>query len=187
MGDIVSLRNERTKPSPITEQQPYVPIECISSKSIFLAESKSGIEAQSSLIKFHRGDILFGAMRPYFHKVCLAPFDGTTRTTAFVLASRKAGQTNYCLFQLFADTTIEFATNHSEGSTIPYAKWNESLEKMSVVIPPDALIEHFSSIVEPFIARGIANMEQARKLSESRDLLLPRLMSGQLKPVEADT
>jgi type I restriction enzyme S subunit len=186
LGDLVGLRNERTKPSPITEQRPYVPIECISSKSIFLAESKSGIEAQSSLITFHRGDIVFGAMRPYFHKVCLAPFDGTTRTTAFVLAPRKAGQTNYCLFQLFANETIEFATNHSEGSTIPYAKWNGSLDKMPIVIPPDTLVEHYSSLVDSFITRGIENMKQERVLSEARDLLLPRLMSGMLSAEHED-
>jgi type I restriction enzyme S subunit len=186
LGDIVVQRNERTKPSPATEQQPYVPIECISSKSVFLAESKSGIEAQSSLIKFYRDDILFGAMRPYFHKVCLAPYDGTTRTTAFVLVARKAGQTSYCLFQLFADTTIDFATNHSEGSTIPYAKWNDSLETMPIVIPPDALIEHFSTIVKPFIAWGIENIQQARVLCETRDLLLPRLMSEMLPALHED-
>jgi type I restriction enzyme, S subunit len=88
LGDVLAQRVERCVPSPETEARPYVPIDCISSKSLSLTESKPGKEAQSSLTKFYKGDLLFGAMRPYFHKVCIAPFDGTTRTTAFVLFPR---------------------------------------------------------------------------------------------------
>lgn len=41
--------------------------------------------ANSSLIKFDKDDILLGAMRVYFHRVCLAYEDGISRNTNFVL------------------------------------------------------------------------------------------------------
>jgi len=85
------------------------------------------------------------------------------------------------LFQMFDDATIAFATNHSEGSTIPYAKWGGSLENMSIVLPPSAVAAAFGEIVEGLMQRGIQNTKQAQSLSELRDVLLPRLMSGNLR------
>lgn len=183
LGDVLSQRVERVKPSSETTEIPYVPIECISSKSIFLQEHKSGEEAQSSLVSFKQRDILFGAMRPYFHKVCIAPFDGTTRTTAFVLNANTSYQ-SFGLFAVFDTSTIEYATTHSEGSTIPYAKWTNSLEKKPLIIPPQNIGEIFDSLVSPLIMRGIENCIHTKNLAELRDTMLPRLMSGRLKVTE---
>ena len=184
LGDLVAQRVNRVIPSPEVRSLPYVPIECITAKSIFLSQSLPGSEANSSLTKFEKGDILFGAMRPYFHKVCLAPFDGITRTTAFVLFSKKKEDQIFSLFSLFQEETIEFATNHSEGSTIPYAKWTDSLEKKEIVIPSSILRNTFQLTVSYLIEKGLVNIKEFRSLSEIRDDLLPKLLSGEMGSME---
>ena len=185
--DILALRNERTKPSEETKSLPYVPIESITAKVPFLEEQKSGDEANSSLILFRKGDILFGAMRPYFHKVCIAPFDGVTRTTVFTLRSVNPQASGFALFLAFQESSIDYATKHSEGSTIPYAKWKNSLENMPIVLPPESLQVAFSEVVSPFVDRANGNIEEAQTLASLRDTLLPRLISGQLRlPVAQD-
>ncbi|PTD95831.1 restriction endonuclease subunit S [Pseudothauera lacus] len=181
LGDVLALRNERTKPSDETRALPYVPIESISAKMPFLQEYKSGEEANSSLILFRRGDILFGAMRPYFHKVCIAPFDGVTRTTVFTLKSNNLNASGFALFLAFQEATIEYATQHSEGSTIPYAKWGKSLEYMPIILPPESVQIAFSEVVTSFVERANENIEHAQTLATLRDTLLPRLISGQLR------
>lgn len=181
LGEILSLRNERTQPSEVTKKLPYVPIESIGSKSPFLSGYKLGDEANSSLTLFKRGDILFGAMRPYFHKVCIAPFDGVTRTTVFTLFSKNKKASEFALFLAYQESTIEYATQHSEGSTIPYAKWKNSLERMPISLPPAAVQEKFSEMVSSLISRADANNQQAHTLTKLRDTLLPRLISGQLQ------
>ena len=123
LGDVLLLRNERIKPSSETKRIPYVPIECIGTKEPLLSKSKSGEEANSSLILFKEGDILFGAMRPYFHKVCIAPFNGVTRSTVFTLTAKDSESLYFSFFQAYQESTAEYATLHCEGSTIPYAKW----------------------------------------------------------------
>jgi type I restriction enzyme S subunit len=187
LGDILDLRNERTKPSQKTQELPYVPIDCISAKVPFLEQYKSGESANSSLVFFHKGDILFGAMRPYFHKVCIAPFDGTTRTTVFTLKSKNQEATGFALFQLFQNETVQFATNHAEGSTIPYAKWYKSLETMPITIPPESLQKIFSEIAMNFVEGANLNIEKINSLANLRDTLLPRLISGQLRIADAET
>ncbi|AOJ08259.1 hypothetical protein WS71_12320 [Burkholderia mayonis] len=186
LGDVLSLRVERTKPNAETRSLPYVPIESIGTRNPFLEEFKSGEFANSSLTLFRRGDILFGAMRPYFHKVCVAPFDGVTRTTVFVLSPVKDDVQAFSLFRAFEQSTVDFATQHSEGSTIPYAKWRGSFELMPIVVPPEPVQRAFNDVVSSHIQLANSNIKQILVLKELRDTLLPRLISGQLRLPEAE-
>jgi len=181
LGDLIGQRIERISPNPETRNFPYVPIECITSKSIFLRQLLPGSEANSSLSKFYKGDILFGAMRPYFHKVCLAPFDGITRTTAFILFPKEKEDQSFSLYSLFQEETIEFATNHSEGSTIPYAKWTGSLKSKEIVIPPKTLRSMFQKTVSSFIEKGMSQIKETISLSQIKEVLLPKLLSGEIR------
>lgn len=186
LGDVICQRVERCAPSAETAARPYVPIDCISPKSLFLNESKPGEEAQSSLTKFYKGDLLFGAMRPYFHKVCIAPFDGTTRTTAFVLYPRQPDDFGFAAMLLHHPDTIDFATRHSTGSTIPYAVWTGSLEDMLVVVPPPEVRKAFNSVVQPFLDRIPEPYFENRMLTALRDSLLPRLISGEIRVTKGE-
>ncbi len=186
LGDVLKLRNERVQPSTETATLPYVPIESISARVPFLEEFKSGEHANSSLTMFRKGDVLFGAMRPYFHKVCSAPFDGVTRTTVFTLMPVTLNASAFALFQAFQDSTVDFATQHSEGSTIPYAKWKNSFERMPLVVPTVSVQVAFSDVVSSFVDRANSNVLQAQTLATLRDTLLPRLISGQLRLPEAE-
>ncbi|MGE4159662.1 MAG: restriction endonuclease subunit S [Planctomycetota bacterium] len=180
LGDILTQRVERCVVSSETAVRPYVPIDCISSKSLCLTESKSGEEAQSSLAKFYKGDLLFGAMRPYFHKVCIAPFDGTTRTTAFVLFPKAKEDFAFATLLLHHPDTIDYATRHSTGSTIPYAVWNSSMEEMPLIIPSSEIRCAYDRSVRPLLDRIPEPYFQNRALASMRDMLLPRLISGEL-------
>jgi len=125
--------------------------------------------------------ILFGAMRPYFHKVCIAPFNGVTRTTVFTLRAKVQKTSGFALFLACQDATIDYATQHSDGSTIPYAKWKDSLELMPIIFPPQSVQIAFSEVVSSFVARANLNMAKVQILSTLRDTILPRLISGQLR------
>ena len=181
LGDVLVQIVDRCVPSDETRSRPYVPIECIAARSLLLAESKPGEEAQSSLTKFRKGDLLFGAMRPYFHKVAIAPFDGTTRTTAFVLRPREPKDFGYVALLLHDPKTIEYATNHSTGSTIPYAVWQGSLEAMPTVLPPRRLRVAFDEFVRAFLDRIPPIFFENCTLADLRDALLPKLISGELR------
>lgn len=181
LGDVLLLRNERIKPSSETKRIPYVPIECIGTKEPLLSESKSGEEANSSLILFKEGDILFGAMRPYFHKVCIAPFNGITRSTVFTLTAKDSGSLYFSFFQAYQESTVEYATLHCEGSTIPYAKWKGSLDRKPIVLPTKEVQHLFHQRVRPFIEWGNSSNEQSQSLLKLRDTLLPKLISGELR------
>ena len=179
-GDIVENVKETVKSGKHLSHLPYVPIDCIPRRSISLVEQKPSSEAKSSLIAFEQNDILFGAMRSYFHKVILAPFDGITRQTCFVLRSKNPNNYPFDLFTAFQDSTVQYSSNHSTGSTIPYATWDHVLAAMPIFRPPNLLIKRFSEIVVPMLDSIHAMLKKNANLRKTRDLLLPKLISGKI-------
>ena len=186
LGDILENIKEKVKPGKHLEPLPYVPIDCIPRRSIALIEHKPSSEAKSSLVTFKRNDILFGAMRSYFHKVIFAPFDGITRQTCFVLRSKTPDNYPFDLLTMFQDSTVEYSSNYSTGSTIPYATWDGALAQMSIVRPPDPLIEKFSVAAAPMLDSIQVLTMKNTNLRQTRDLLLPKLISGGINICEFD-
>ena len=66
---------------------------------------------------------------------------------------------------------------------MPRANWSV-LEKYQVVIPTGKLAEKFSEVYADVIAEQQVLIFQIQNLRRTRDLLLPRLLSGQVE-VEA--
>lgn len=186
LSDIVDLKKEATKPGPHLSSRRYLPIECIGRRTLWIGGSLDYSRAQSSLQLFEENDIVFGAMRPYFHKVTVAPFNGITRSTCFVLRPNKSKYLGYAAFLLFHDNTIAYAAAHSKGSTIPYASWNGALADMPVLVPPVALMEKFSVLVKPAIRLVQTMFFTQSTLRAARDFLLPKLISGEIDLVAAE-
>jgi len=89
----------------------YTPIDCLSRKSLAYYSSKDISLAVSSLKGYKPKDILFGAMRVYFHKVCIAQEKGLTRSTCIVLNSIDASYWSYLTLLMFSDETISWAVH----------------------------------------------------------------------------
>jgi type I restriction enzyme S subunit len=180
LGDLITYNRKATKPGSHLDDRKYVPIDCLPSKSLALLEAKPIEEAQSSLQLFEKGDILFGAMRPYFHKVALAPFSGVTRTTCFVFKPVVPHWHAFATMTAFEENTVAYANAHSQGATIPYAVWDGSLAEMPLLLPPDALLRRFESFVAPMLLHIAQSFFALNNLRRTRDLLLPRLLSGEV-------
>jgi type I restriction enzyme S subunit len=179
LGELVELRTDRVDATPAKDHLRYIALENMPSKSIDLSGFQLGSAVNSSIIAFRKGDTLFGSMRPYFHKVGLAFFDGITRTTTFVLRPRKDSFRHFALLQFFSDDVVAHATTASVGTTIPYVKW-ESLDSYRIPIPSDSLLAAFDKTISPLVKRIAAHGEESRTLATLRDTLLPKLLSGEL-------
>lgn len=180
LGDLITYKRHATKSGMHLEGRRYVPIDCLPSKSLALLEARPIEEAQSSLQLFEKGDILFGAMRPYFHKVVVAPFFGVTRTTCFVFKPVRPESHAFATMTAFDDATVAYANTHSQGATIPYAVWDGSLSEMPLVFPSTEVLQQFEAIVAPMLSLLAQSFFALSNLRRTRDLLLPRLLSAQI-------
>jgi type I restriction enzyme S subunit len=73
-----------------------------------------------------------------------------------------------------------------EGSTGQTELSRTRLGKIDVVVPTLTLQQKFDSIVDPMIAQEALNDRQSATLTEMRDSLLPRLISGEIRLLKPD-
>ena len=185
LGDLLNNVKSSLKPNDNLKSRKYVPIDKLSMQKIGIEDFLEYAEAKSSLIAFEKNDILVGAMRVYFHRVNLSPFAGITRTTTFVLRPKIKKHLGYTLFLLNQDSTINYASSHSKGSTMPYAVWGGSLDEMKIPIPSEEVMIKFNDLIYPYLKKIRDSIFEQKDLSKIRDFLLPKLMSGKIRvPVE---
>lgn len=157
-----------------------MPIDVIPMHSFAIKEVKSFSEAQSSLIKFLKDDILIGAMRVYFHRVVIAPFDGITRNTCFTLSVKEKEYLSFALICCNLKNTIKFAEKTSKGTTMPYATWENGLSEMDLLIPPIEIAKKFNISALPLIRKIQNSYFENKRLNNLKNYLLPKLMNGEI-------
>ncbi len=185
LGDVAETSRKQIKPEQLSAETLYVGLEHIPRKQLGLDSWGTAGELASAKSAFERNDILFGKLRPYFHKVVIAPFEGVCSTDILVCKAKQTAYHHYVAMHLFSDELIAYADRLSNGAKMPRINWKD-LAAYEVTIPPSEVAEQFYILIEPMIARMLANVEQAQTLANLRDTLLPRLISGQLRLSDAE-
>ena len=180
LRDILNLHTDTISKKQIKKTDLYTPIDCLPKKKMCFYNEALIEEAQSSLIKYRKRDILLGAMRVYFHRVCIAPSDGITRTTTFVLRPKHDKNLGFSYQTINRNDSIDYATKNSIGTQQPYAVWENNLEDFYFAMPPLELMIKYSERVENSIKLIIKNTKEIKELTSLRDFILPLLMNGQV-------
>ena len=184
LGDISSNPRDQAKPGKIDPDTPYFGLEHMPRKSIALGDHGTADGLGSGKFWFEESDILFGKLRPYFHKVGLAPFKGICSTDILVLRPAKTVFHALLLTHASSDAIIGYATRLSNGAKMPRSSWKD-IAGYPICIPPDFAAQVFNEAVEPMFERIKANVRAASALAQLRDTLLPRLISGKLRLLDA--
>lgn len=111
LADCLKLKTERVNSKDIKDTDNYTPIEVIPRKQMSLHETVALENAMSGICRYSRRNILLSNRRVYFHKVCIAPFDGLTRDTVLVLEPYNSGNLGYLYETVFADEFILLQPN----------------------------------------------------------------------------
>ena len=130
-------------------------------------------------------EILFGKLRPYFHKVGVAPVDGVCSTDIVVVAPKAAKWFGFVLAHVSSDDFVEHTNAGSTGTKMPRTSWGE-MARYPVVLPPEKVAAAFTSQMRVAVDRVIASIHECRTLAALRDTLLPKLISGELRVTAAE-
>lgn len=87
-GNIAENIRRGTNPKDIDPEMPYIGLEHMPRKSIELSDWGRAADVTSNKFAFKTGEILFGKLRPYFHKVGVAPLDGVCSTDVLVISPK---------------------------------------------------------------------------------------------------
>jgi type I restriction enzyme S subunit len=184
LDDLVRVVKDTVVPSRVDRDIPAVGLEHIPRRQITLDAWGVAGEQGSRKSVFTRGDVLFGKIRPYFHKVTVAPFDGICSTDAIVLRPEEMhwGQ---AVFVLSSAELVAHATTTSNGTKMPRADW-KVLGKWPIAIPPSEVANAFTSIARLHLGLAETLTLESARLVSLRDLLLPKLVTGQIDVSQLD-
>lgn len=178
LADCLKLKTERVNSKDIKYTDNYTPIEVIPRKQMSLHETVALENAMSGICRYRRRNILLSNRRVYFHKVCIAPFDGLTRDTVMVLEPYEEDNLGYLYETVFNDKFILYATKHSYGSEQPVFSWTAA-QKYIVLKPSSSIDKKYSKIIDSIIESVLNHQMEIIKMTKQRDELLPLLMNGQ--------
>ena len=90
------------------------------------------------------------------------------------------------LYMLFwCRQNMEGIKARANGSTFMEIS-KKAFRPIPALVPPMSVVAAFANIANPLFERLIENERQTQTLTELRDALLPRLISGQLRPADAE-
>jgi type I restriction enzyme S subunit len=157
----------------------YIGLEHMPRRSIALADWGTAEELESNKLAFKQKEILFGKLRPYFHKVGVAPVEGVCSTDILVISTTTPDWFGFVLGHCSSDALVAHTDAMSTGTKMPRANWKD-IAGYGVVLPPVKVAATFATLIEPMVARIIANIHESRTLTALRDTVLPQLLTGSI-------
>lgn len=181
---IASKINEKFKKSEDWSKEKLIDLGRMPSRSIVFNSHGLGNELSTSVCRFRKNDFLFGSIRPYFYKAGICPFDGVTNTSVFVLRSIKDFDREYLYCHSSSNSVFKKSVQYSQGTKMPIISWND-FKNFDLVLANKVIRKSFSTITRPLFEKIIQNIFEEKILIELRDTLLPKLISGKLKIIDA--
>lgn len=177
--------NPRTK-VPRDGLKPFIPMTSLSNGSMLISDPE--MREGNSGSKFKNGDTLFARITPCLEngKTGFVQFLPSDEVVAFgstefiVLRSRSVTpEYVYCLAR--SDEFRGCAIKSMSGATGRQRVQEACFEKFLLVQPPEQALAPFTEIVRPMFKLIHCLARKNENLRRTRDLLLPRLLSGQLE------
>jgi type I restriction enzyme S subunit len=185
LGDVAENLRRGVQPDCIAPNTPYIALEHMPRRCIALFDWGTAEGIESNKFEFKKGEILFGKLRPYFHKVGVAPVDGVCSTDIVVVAPRRHLWTAFVLGHLSSVEFVDYTNAASSGTKMPRTSWAD-MARYEIVLPPEPIAEAFNTLVQTLIERIVSGISESRALAALRDALLPKLIRGEIQVKDAE-
>ena len=181
LGELAEPSRERVLPTedPATR---YVGLEHIEPQTMKLIGYSYAREVRSSSMRYLKGDVLYGKMRPYLNKVWLAEFDGLCSAEFLVLQKRSGLINQFLALRLNAEDFVTFANGQVSGER-PRVDF-EKLSSFPILLPPTAEQERIVAKLNSALSRTERAETAVRRAQERlrryRDAVLHSAVTGEL-------
>ncbi len=150
------------------------------SNSLSIYEYGLGSELSTSVCRFKKYDFLFGSIRPYFKKAVIAPFNGVSNTSVFVIRAKNISDSAFLYSHASSNEVFSKSIQYSKGTKMPTISW-EDFSSFQFALPSENLRKAYYDFTINFFNKMLSNIEENTILSNIRNTLLPKLISGELQ------
>ncbi len=187
LAEIAEVNAESIRATNAPVEIQYIDIASVSTGSIDNVELISFESAPSRARRVVRhGDIIWSTVRPNRRSFSLIidPAENLIASTRFAVLSARKVPWSY-LYQ--ATTTEDFTSylvNHASGAAYPAVN-SGIFENADVIVPSSELLTRFNALAEvnQLLLQNLHRRNQT--LRQTRDLLLPRLLSGEERSLQS--
>lgn len=165
----------------------YVPMAALSETGMIVDRRDFERRTSHTAVKFRNGDVLLARITPCLEngKTAFVYFldedEVACGSTEFIVlrGMKISSHFVYCLSRTydFREHAIKSMIGSSGRQRVQTSCFSEYLTPL----PPSLLLREFDCSVEPMFEQIVVLQRENEKLSQARDLLLPRLMSGEIQ------
>ncbi len=125
------------------------------------------------------GDVLWSCVRPNrrSHALAICPEPNTIASTGFAVLTPRTVPYPFLYLATTTDDFVAYLTNNATGAAYP-AVTTATFEKADLLVPPAPLLRRFGELTIPIMEQIYTLQRESQNLRWTRDLLLPRLISG---------
>lgn len=180
LGELAEVNRESIRKSSAPETIHYIDIKSVTEGTISEKSTMSFSEAPSRARRVvSHGDVIWSTVRPNLRSFAFVanPPENTIASTGFAVLT--ATKIPFAYLYL-ATTTQDFTTylvNHTSGAAYPAVNAS-AFEEADLVLPPDDLMNRFNLFAENAILLQAQFHTRNQTLRRTRDLILPKLLSG---------
>jgi type I restriction enzyme S subunit len=187
LADISRVNRSSRKPSP-GEALQYLDISCLRERDLDPPARVAGEEAPGRARRVvAAGDIVWSMVRPNrrAHALLVAPGEDWIASTGMAVVTATEVPTSY-LFEVLSSTDFSnYLVSRQRGSAYP-AVTVQDFEEAPVLVPDPTVRDAFDDAVAPVHHLAWQLREQSQGLATIRNLLLPKLVTGQIDVSDLD-
>ncbi|MFS7222842.1 restriction endonuclease subunit S [Rahnella inusitata] len=183
LSDIATFTKGKLEASKLTTDT-YISTENMLENKIGISQASS-LPSASTVPNFSAGHILISNIRPYFKKIWLARFSGGRSADVLAFESKKNITVEFLYNLLYQDVFFDFMMLTSKGVKMPRGD-KTAIMGWSCIQPEEKLLNAFSKSVKQFYSYIESHNSENKYLTELRDTLIPKLLSGEITLPKAE-
>jgi type I restriction enzyme S subunit len=131
--DVSSLRDEKIQVK--SANQDYLELENLEQGTGRVINFKDTLEVGSKVMRFKKGDVLFGKLRPYLEKYYLTQEDGFCTGEILAIEAKRIDNT-YLKYFIGSPNFIKQCDVFSYGAKMPRVNWQTQIGTFEIPLPP---------------------------------------------------
>lgn len=183
LEDIAEVNGRSIGRNNVPDRIVYVDIQSVSPGRIDAMDSMDFESAPGRARRIVRhGDTIWSCVRPNrkSYALVVAPPEDLIVSTGFAVLSPLSVPFTYLYHAVTTDEFVGYLTNHATGSAYP-AVTGQDFKNADLLCPSGSLLSMFHDAVEPMLLNIHNLLKRNANLRQTRDLLLPKLISGDIE------
>ncbi|EAI9046221.1 restriction endonuclease subunit S [Campylobacter jejuni] len=186
LGDISNYgKTSQVKPSQLKGNDWILELEDIEKESGVLLQKVlfQDRQSKSNKIKFNKGDILFGTLRPYLKKVIIANDNGACSSEIMPFSTGNSIANHFIYYYLFANFLHDRISSLTYGARMPRLGTKDG-KSLQIPLPPlkeqEQIAEHLDFVFEKTKALKELYTKELKDYEELKQSLLDKAFKGEL-------